>query len=774
MRNQSSFTVEKTDHSAIAICIAVSLTALLASAGNVGGRASLINVGLSAVFPESAIPVFLASGVYYAISGSFSRGIVPLSAMLLIGLFRYMVRRFTSIRSFYDREPLLNAASSALIGGLLSLVYSSAVGMSGGAAMAGVLSALMLGVFVYAFSLLAAQYSERGSFASTGAELFCMAAVYICLISALAGAKIFFIDIGRALACAVLLLAARKRGSVWGAAFGALTTCAMLIGAPSLAGNTFLLAAVGLICGAFSQLGTLAVALAFLFSAAAGLVTSGVGPDTFYMFGDAAIGAVAFALIPEKLARRFSALVFGSSGVYSALSSTTASRLSFVSHTLSDIRKEIVLVNSALERKIKAPSPADRAWDELCSRCSKKGGCSPNEKQHRARLSQLAEAAEHFGEIASCEAAAAFPACTKPELLSDSFNYSAAALSEFRAGRVRSSQLRSLLCEQLVTMEDLLGDLSYRVDGLRSVDPALSAKVAGYFSSLGYNNVRACAYLDHCGYRRVDVYLLCAFHGDAAEAAVAVSDITDTDLELPVISMSGGAARIVFHERTLYGLDYATYTAAGTASPVSGDVIEVIDLPSGDVCAVLADGMGTGPRARLDSVFAADLAGRLMTAGVSMRTALRLVNSALLTKNAEESFAAVDVLTFDLFSGTAELLKAGAAPTYLLRDGVLTAFGDRSFPVGILDSCPPDTYSCKLFDGDIIILSSDGAERSAVSAAAELENISELSTKEIATVIGESAMKNYSSKTSKSTSSQPPRDDISVAVFRVKLKKTPF
>lgn len=774
MRKQNSFTLNLADRLAVTKCIVISLTAFAVSAGSVGDSPSMINVGLSAVFPENAIPVFLASGMFYLISGAFSEGVVPLSAMLIIVLFRYFVRKFSALRSFYDSEPLLNSAAAALTGGLLSLVYASAVGMDTARTVSGIVSSLMLGVFVYAFSNLALRYTEHGSFASTGFELFCLAAVYICAVSALSGAHVFFIDLGRALSCAVLLLAAKKRGSVWGAAFGALTTCAVLIGEASLASNTFLLAAAGLICGAFSQLGTLAVALSFLISMAAGLVSSGVGADTFYMFGDAAVGAVLFALVPEKLARRFSALVFGSSGVYSALSSTTASRLSFVSHTLSDIRREIVLVNSALERKIKAPSPADRAWNELCSRCNKRSACTANEKQHRSKLSDLAEAAARFGEIASCEAAAAFPDCIRPELLADSFNYSAAALSEFRAGRVRSAQLRSLLCEQLTTMEELLGDLSYRVDGLRSVDPALSAKVADHFSSLGYNRVRACVYLDNDGFRRVDVFLPCAFHGEAAAAAVSVSDLTDTDLELPVISLSGGTARLVFHERTPYGLSRGTYTAAGTASQVSGDVISVIELPSGNVCAVLADGMGTGPRARLDAVFASDLATRLITAGVSMRTALRLVNSALLTKNTDESFAAVDILIFDLFSGTAELLKAGAAPTYLLRDGVLTAFGDRSFPAGILDSCPPDSFSCKLFDGDIIILSSDGAERSSVNAAASLENISELSPKEIASAIGEAAMKKYAQKSRKETSPQPPRDDISVAVFRVNLKKSFF
>ncbi|MBR4622050.1 MAG: SpoIIE family protein phosphatase [Ruminococcus sp.] len=753
-----------------ALCIsAVSLTAFAASAGSAAGRPSYLNAGLAVIFPECALPVFLSSALFYLAAGALSKGIVPLSSILLLSFFRWFLKHI-SHRSPLTLEPLMLAAVSALIPGTLSVVCSSALALPFYDTAAGIAASAILGCFVFSFCSLSARYARTGAFQASGAELLHLAVIYISVISALSGAVIGFLDLGRLLSCAFLLLAAKKRGPVGGACFGALATCAMLVGAPELAASTLLLSAAGLICGSFSQLGTLAVSLSFIITCAAGLVSTGAGSDTFFMFADAAAGAMLFVLVPERYARRFTALVFGSRSVYSALSSITASRLEFVSGTLADIRRQIVLVNSALENKSTPPSPADSAWDGLCSSCPK-NGCCGGEMKHRERLLSLAETVLHFGEITSVEAAKAFPDCTKPELLADSFNYSAAYLAEYRAERLRSSQLRALLCEQLVSMEEVLGDLSCRVGAVRGVDPVLSSRISDRFASLGYHSPKACVYLDRNGFRRAEVYVRGSFNTDLAAAAIMVSDIADIDFELPAVKKTGGVTMLVFHERSAYSVESGVFTAAGSASPVSGDVVSLLELPSGSSCAILADGMGTGPRARLDAAFAADLAGRLLGSGVSVKAALRLVNSALLTKNADESFAAVDILTIDPFTGSAELFKAGAAPTYLLRDGVFREFGDRSFPVGILNGTDCTSYSCKLFDGDCIIMTSDGVGFTAVQKLSELVSGSVLPAKEAARAVGMAALNEYKTSKRKNGASNPPRDDISAAVFRISLRK---
>ena len=59
----------------------------------------------------------------------------------------------------------------------------------------------------------------------------------------------------------------------------------------------------------------------------------------------------------------------------------------------------------------------------------------------------------------------------------------------------------------------------------------------------------------------------------------------------------------------------------------------------------------------------------LYTSGFSFDSSLELVNAALLAKSEEESLSTIDVATIDLYSGETQFLKAGAAPTFVYRDG---------------------------------------------------------------------------------------------------------
>ena len=79
--------------------------------------------------------------------------------------------------------------------------------------------------------------------------------------------------------------------------------------------------------------------------------------------------------------------------------------------------------------------------------------------------------------------------------------------------------------------------------------------------------------------------------------------------------------------------------------------------------------MGTGGRAAVDGAMASGLMARLLKAGFGYNCSLKILNSSMLFKSTDESLATVDVACIDLLSGRTELLKAGAAPTVMLRGG---------------------------------------------------------------------------------------------------------
>jgi stage II sporulation protein E len=62
----------------------------------------------------------------------------------------------------------------------------------------------------------------------------------------------------------------------------------------------------------------------------------------------------------------------------------------------------------------------------------------------------------------------------------------------------------------------------------------------------------------------------------------------------------------------------------------------------------------------------------------------------------------------DLYTGTARLFKAGAAPGFLVHGGRVRAVGDTSLPVGILGGVNGQSRVVHLCAGDYAVLVSDG------------------------------------------------------------------
>jgi len=99
---------------------------------------------------------------------------------------------------------------------------------------------------------------------------------------------------------------------------------------------------------------------------------------------------------------------------------------------------------------------------------------------------------------------------------------------------------------------------------------------------------------------------------------------------------------------------------------------------------------------------------RLMSAGFDEKTAVRLLNSVLLLRTEGKSCSTVDISVINPYAGTCEFVKLGAAGTYIKRENWIEAVSSETLPVGMLAEADYDTKEKKLFDGDYIIMMSDG------------------------------------------------------------------
>ena len=196
------------------------------------------------------------------------------------------------------------------------------------------------------------------------------------------------------------------------------------------------------------------------------------------------------------------------------------------------------------------------------------------------------------------------------------------------------------------------------------------------------------------------------YGGELAALAGEVGRICRRTLEVPQVLSCKGMTTLLFSEKPVLR---AVFGMAGAAArgEISGDAVQQF-CSAAAAQMILCDGMGTGRPAAVDGNLAAELTARLLKAGFTAELAARLVNVALALKSDEESGATLDLVSVDLYTGTARLFKAGAAPGFLVHGGKARAVGEASLPMGILGGVSGQSRVVHLAAGDYVVLVSDG------------------------------------------------------------------
>lgn len=140
----------------------------------------------------------------------------------------------------------------------------------------------------------------------------------------------------------------------------------------------------------------------------------------------------------------------------------------------------------------------------------------------------------------------------------------------------------------------------------------------------------------------------------------------------------------------------------------SGDNFTTMEMNGGQTFLSICDGMGSGQRARNYSETVIDLLEQLLESGFGEETALKLINSVLLSGNQWQEPATVDMALIDQYSGICQFLKMGAACTYIKRGNWVECIKSTSLPMGVLENVDVETITKKLYDGDFVIMISDG------------------------------------------------------------------
>lgn len=179
----------------------------------------------------------------------------------------------------------------------------------------------------------------------------------------------------------------------------------------------------------------------------------------------------------------------------------------------------------------------------------------------------------------------------------------------------------------------------------------------------------------------------------------------------------------VFEEDTNFKVLTGIARVAKEKEIVSGDNFSFLSRSTGELVMTLSDGMGSGKAACTESKSVVELLEEFMEAGFKEESAIQLINSILVLKSEEQTFSTIDLGILNLFTGVCQFVKIGAATTFIKRDRLVESIRSMTIPVGMFNKVDFDGVRKKLYDGDFIIMVTDGVldSRNGEHIEAEME-----------------------------------------------------
>lgn len=159
---------------------------------------------------------------------------------------------------------------------------------------------------------------------------------------------------------------------------------------------------------------------------------------------------------------------------------------------------------------------------------------------------------------------------------------------------------------------------------------------------------------------------------------------------------------------------------------VCGDSFTLSQLREGKVALILSDGMGTGTQAALESATVLSFLKNLLELGLSQDLAVKAVNSLMLLRSSRETFATVDLMMVNLYTGQVDFIKIGAPPSFFLHRKHISVIQANSLPAGVLQDIEVTSVQRKLITGDVLVMLTDGVWDAFNEAGAEKEVLKEI------------------------------------------------
>ncbi|MBQ8502991.1 MAG: SpoIIE family protein phosphatase [Clostridia bacterium] len=685
--------------------IGIAFAGLCFSQLNALGNLSPFAVSFLSVLPfEFCFPCFVGSAVGYFLALPWQAALKYTLALSVTALFRLFIhKKFPSIDG--SAANYVAAFCSLLSAGLtvmlftgfsfqnvVMLILESALGFC---------SSIF---FLRAFNTPVMSVGIGSLHAKDSVSLVLSLCIFLLCMS---GFTIEGISPARIFSCLAVMFASLYKGSAAGSVTGVCVGAALCIN-PEFRHLFPAYAIGGLAAGVFSPFGQVGVAAAFGVCYGAVCIISGVDEGFIVSLIEVGIAFAAFLIIPVKYISSLQDFL-QKSGMISdnPVNRQVAAHLRKAANNIYEVSKIVSTVSDKLDNVINPELNRlfANVQQRVCDGCENKGLCWNKGFDSTAtdilRLTGIEKRSKGRSPLEK--------RCMRSQQLIAFTGMSKKEYVDSMATKMKIREMRRVLTDQFCGIGDFLCEVSDQVSESRIIDTARSTAIRTALQDSGVDIDALSYFTSGVGAVSVEITILDKIYEfDRKKVKTILELMTKRFFDSPDITVTSAGTTVTYIERLPFSVQTGFFQKPLKENSVCGDTVAMTESEKYTFCALLSDGMGTGKRAAVDSVMTAALMEKLLSAGFSFDSALKIVNSALIAKSTDESIATIDGVEINMFTGKADFYKAGATISLVRKGSQVITVEKSSLPLGILRNVGFAKESVTMEVGDIILVVSDG------------------------------------------------------------------
>lgn len=645
---------------------------------------------------------FFGSIVGYAVSGKFDLAIPQIAAMAVIMTVRLIIGNREE--KFFSLISAFSAAVSVFIACLPSSQGLSDVFIGFSFAVITFISILSAHIFSAA--------KDKPLTAENISLYLSGGIIYTLLITALSGLSADFFNMGIFLSAIGIVFAPYIRDGLC-APTGILSAVGLTLCNGRYSEISIILALSALVSSLLGGYGRITRACGLIFTLGGGILIAGVTRESTVCMSSVIIGGVAAMLVPEKYIPVFHNRCYAGVAASKRPFYAFGRRLEGMSFAIGEMNTAIKKTAEVLDsQNLQDPSQIYiTAADEVCTGCKNNMECWGSFYNRSADILNKAVAGIRSGTLAGESALSGHFAeiCTKRREFATALNKKYAAFCSAKSAARKVTEMRSVLSSQLSATERMLKKVSEELCTDDYFDEAAAELSERILKENGIKNpVVTAIYID--GRLTLDAYGYETTGFEPENISKRLSFALRKEFDPPMLAESEDRLHLTLSERTVYDAQIKFFSRSKADNAQCGDCYDCFNDGKGNVYMILSDGMGSGSRARIDSAFSCGMLSKMLKAGIDFDAAMEMLNTSLMVKSSDESFATLDVCRINLYTGDISLYKAGSASTFVRCGKSFSELSGNGIPFGVDFKADYSESSFKVGFGDVIIMASDGAD----------------------------------------------------------------